>query len=68
MQKESSLISEKRDVLFGPFGLADVNKDGVISEAERFEACQRMGLEDDVIFPRLTLEDLARGIEAYKEH
>lgn len=58
---------EAREKLFGANGLADTNHDGTISAIERIEAYQKMGLDAEISFPKCRLEDLVKGIEAYKK-
>ena len=56
--------------IFSPGGLADIDKNGNISDTEAFEAYKRMGIEGKVnfhgiLFPNPTLRQLEKGIDSY---
>jgi hypothetical protein len=64
--------SKKGELIFGEYGFADRNRDGVIDFLEKVDAYRRMGFTDRFshnqrIYPVYTLSQLDRAIESYQK-
>ena len=57
---------EYKQKLFGENGYADKDGEKGISASERFEFYKKVGLEDKIIFPELSVEDLEKAIDSYE--
>lgn len=52
--------------LFGKNGYAQKDDNLEISSSERFEVCEKAGLEHAIRFPHLSVKDLERAVKSYE--
>ncbi|VVB78464.1 Uncharacterised protein [uncultured archaeon] len=63
---QSGYYGDLYSKLFEPDGIADINLDGKVSFIEKAEMFKRMGLENEVVFPKPTTQDLERCLTYYE--